>query len=184
MDVQIDGIHSVHPIVTAWQTVLVFIGGQITQINSLVAYRSDGYFLQRAFESGGGKVEGVLLIANIIPHFAYHIALAQEALYAILNIMGRQSVGGKHHGIVGDHDVFAASAAHLYPFYILMALQLRNHLALYILFQLFIAEVGIHLITEQHLGGFLLSAVTDHLATRQLRIADTLGQLLIDLTKQ
>ena len=184
VDVHVDGVQPVDPEVSVRFHVLVFIGGQVVEIHHLVGHHTYGHLLQRLVKPLGSQIDGVALVVPRLLHFAHHIVTAQKGFYATLQIACRQSVSCQHHGVVGDDYILVGAAGHLHLLHLLHLLQLRFHVGVDVFPQLFVRQVGVHLVGLQQLCGILASALVDHLTAREFGVGDTFGQLAVGLPEQ
>ena len=116
-------------------------------------------------------------------HLAHDVGLSQKRLYALLNVVGGQSVSRYDEGVISDDYILGGSSAQFHFLYFLHPAQLRNHLPVHVVFQLIIPQVGIHAIGQQHLCRFFLLAFVHDFPPGQFGKADSLWQLFVCLSQ-
>ncbi len=149
MDIQVNGVQSVYAEVAVRLAVLVFIGGQVIQIDSFSIYDTDGHLLQWTREFSSGKIKFHTFFITIglsMNHFSHHVIASDEASYGGFYVCRGQSVVCQNERVVCNFNIFAYAPCHLDTAYIFKTLQFGFHLPLDVFFQLLIAQVGIYLI--------------------------------------
>ena len=93
-DVQIDGIQAIYPVISVGGTVLVLIGGQVVEINSLVTYHPYRHLLQRFAKLIRGEIYGASFRITRLLILTHHIGSAQKGAYTTLHIMNSEPITG------------------------------------------------------------------------------------------
>ena len=187
MDVQINGVQSIHSVVAPRLAILILVGGQVVQIHRFSIHAPYGHLFQRTGKLAGGDVESHTPAVSVslgMCHLTHHIDATDETAYGRFHVSRRKTVGSQHKRVVCNLYVFADASRHLHTPHIFDLLQRWFHLPLDVFLQLLIAQVGVHLIGQQQPRRFLSALLIYHLTTREVGIAHPLWQPFTHLPQQ